>query len=338
MSFCPCHIVISTGSPGLLPNRPAAPAAARQRRAAGDEPRPGSSLRILRALGEDDRPGQVARPVRVEPRGLGEGDRRALGEDERGERVEVVATAVAPAARTLSRTPSAGAPNDQTTRPGAGDADRPVAVLEDRVGLGPRLRRLAQLERGLVREADGPAAAEERPLVGGRPARPAAGASSARSASARRRLDVDAGSCARSSVSAVVAKRVCTTDCSSAKSSTTASSAASATGVPATAVIATRARRPSGVPSACDDLGRRARARHRDDDVVGAAARAARRRRRRPSGRGRTPRAGRVRLRHEQRGAAADHRRRRPGCGQRRRAARRPPAATAAAGSRSRRP
>ena len=42
-----------------------------------------------------------------------------------------------------------------------------MAVLEDGIRLGPRLRRLAQLQRGLVREADRPAAAEERPAVGG---------------------------------------------------------------------------------------------------------------------------------------------------------------------------
>ena len=44
----------------------------------------------------------------------------------------------------------------------------------------------------------------------------------------------------------MVANRVCTTDCSSAKSSTTASSAAATTGVPGSAVIAVdRARGPA---------------------------------------------------------------------------------------------
>ena len=49
--------------------------------------------------------------------------------------------------------------------PRRGDADRAVAVLHRGVGLGPELRRLAQLERGLVRDAVGPPPAEEGHLL-----------------------------------------------------------------------------------------------------------------------------------------------------------------------------
>ena len=70
-------------------------------------------------------------------------------------------------------------------------ADRPVAILEGGVGLGPGLRRLAQLQRRLVREADGPAVAEERPLRDARwvaeRKRIAVSAASASSAATRRR-------------------------------------------------------------------------------------------------------------------------------------------------------
>ena len=49
----------------------------------------------------------------------------------------------------------------------------------------------------------------------------------------------------------MVANRVCTTDSSSAKSSTIASSAAAATGEPATAVTATVGTVPPRSPSSC---------------------------------------------------------------------------------------
>ena len=42
-----------------------------------------------------------------------------------------------------------------------------MAVLHRRIGLGPRLGGLTHLERRLVREPDGPAAAEEGELLGG---------------------------------------------------------------------------------------------------------------------------------------------------------------------------
>ena len=49
---------------------------------------------------------------------------------------------------------------------GRGDADRAVAILHGGVGLGPELRRLAQLERRFLDQADAPAAADEGDLFG----------------------------------------------------------------------------------------------------------------------------------------------------------------------------
>ena len=164
MSSCPCHIVISTGPPDFCVVAAAAAAAGQdggrdQRGQEADADHFGTS-------DEDDGAGQVARAVGVEAGGLGEGDARPLGEHERGERVEIGRDGRARRPRGRPRARSSAGPNEPHDGARAGDADRAVAVLEGRVGLGPRLGRLAQLQRRLARQPDGPAAAEERPAVG----------------------------------------------------------------------------------------------------------------------------------------------------------------------------
>ena len=69
-------------------------------------------------------------------------------------------------AATSAASPSGGVAEVPGDPAGCGDRDRAVAVLHGRVRLGPRLRGLAHLERGLVGEPDGPAAAEEGELLG----------------------------------------------------------------------------------------------------------------------------------------------------------------------------
>ena len=207
--------------------------------------------------------GRARRPRRARPRSAGRARARRAG---RGR----ARRSVAPAARRVVEQPSSGGPERPDDGARAGDADRAVAVLEGGVGLGPRLGRLAQLQRRLAGQPDGPAAAEERPPVG------LARLDRQRSVERGwRRRATEASrstpSCARSSVSAVVAKRVCTTDCSSAKSSTTTSSAASATGESGDRGDRDRAR-AGRAHQRVRDLGGRARARERDDDVVARRA------------------------------------------------------------------
>ena len=68
---------------------------------------------------EDDRAGQVAGAVGVEPGGLGERDPGALGEDERGERVEVGRDGDrAGRADALAAAPRRPRPRNHTAAPG----------------------------------------------------------------------------------------------------------------------------------------------------------------------------------------------------------------------------
>ena len=153
-------------------------------------------------LGKDDRARQVARAVGVQParprrarppcagraraRRAGRGRARPSARRPRG----------APRAM-----PSSGGPKrpDHGARPG--DADRPVAVLERRVGLGPRLRRTRAASAPPRwpgrRSSRGRGTPSGRP----RPARPAA-ARRARARASAATAATSSPSCARSSVSA----------------------------------------------------------------------------------------------------------------------------------------
>ena len=75
------------------------------------------------------------------------------------------ATTVAPVAAAASSTPPSTLAERPHDAPRPGHADRPVSVLHRRVRLGPRLGRLAQLERCLVRQSDGPSHAQEYEVV-----------------------------------------------------------------------------------------------------------------------------------------------------------------------------
>ena len=115
--------------------------------------------------------------------------------------------------------------------------------------------------------------------------------------------------CASSSASSVVANLVCTTDCSSAKSSPmTASAAAAATGVAGSAVISTFGTDRPAAPASSQDLGRRAGPGQHEHAVVAAARRHLRCREGVGLALAGGLARGRVRLRDEPGGTAADHR------------------------------
>src|SRR5690606_4714366 len=217
------------------------------------------------AVLEDDGPGEVAGPVGVVPAGLGAGHGEALGADEVGERVQ---------ASGRGRVGDQGAPDPvdvvgQSLRefaedPGdpslAGDADGPVAVLHRRVRLGPRAGGLPHLQRGLQRQAAGPAAAQEGELFGsahcgaegfgegplGVADRVVQGPYPGGQGTLRLQVGAEQREVGK------VANRVWTTDSSSAKSRTATASAARVTGDAGSAVTApvamvprTRCSRPS---------------------------------------------------------------------------------------------
>ena len=161
-------------------------------------------------------------------------------------------------------------------------------------------------------QADGPAAAEERPLLDRRRV-----GDGQRRLERARRVGGGGGRGAglrrdsRSSVSAPVAKRVCTTDCSSANGSAIAASARSADrGAGAVGDRRRACARRGRAPSACTHLARGAGARDRDEHVVAAPGRQLGGRERvRPAVAGALAQR-RVGLGHEQRRPAADRRRR----------------------------
>ena len=104
--------------------------------------------------------------VGVEAPGQCPGEGHALGAHEFGHRVERAGLEAGAGGGDLVGEPGgrfAEVPGDPARRR---DRDRAVPVLHRGVRLGPRLRGLAHLERRLVGEADGPAAAEERELLG----------------------------------------------------------------------------------------------------------------------------------------------------------------------------
>ena len=74
-------------------------------------------------------------------------------------------TTVAPVAAAASSTPPSTCAERPDHAPRPRDADRPVPILHRRVRLGPRLRRLPQFERRLVRQADAPSHAQEYEVV-----------------------------------------------------------------------------------------------------------------------------------------------------------------------------
>ena len=167
MSSWPCHIVISVTPPDLLVVASAAPAAACERQDddgrqgedwpdadhCGTSERTTERVRLRGRSGSSPAASASATPVRWARMSEASGSRSS-------------ATAMAPAARTLSSSASSADPEEPHRGARAGDADRAVAVLEGRVRLGPRLGGLAQLQRRLAGQPDGPAAAEERPAVG----------------------------------------------------------------------------------------------------------------------------------------------------------------------------
>ena len=181
--------------------------------------------------------------VRVAARRERRADSEALDADELGQRVAARALERRAGPLDIGRERRRQRPERPDERRAPGGADRPVAVLERRVGLAREGRRLAHLERRLAREADAPARARgRRSTLGGRIR---AAAPRARPPRRPRRARAAWPRCARSSASTVVAKRVCTTDRSSAKSRTIARSVRAASGALPSAVIATvvRARR-----------------------------------------------------------------------------------------------
>src|SRR2546423_602973 len=102
---------------------------------------------------QDDRPAQVGRLLGIEAVRLRETHRRAVDEDEIDHRV--LSGLDDGRARLAARCEHRGVELAQRPDRGLGSAraDRPVAVLHDRVGLGPRPGGLTKLQRGFVREA-----------------------------------------------------------------------------------------------------------------------------------------------------------------------------------------
>ena len=211
--------VLATGGHAaehVQPGRPEDPGL--QRRAAdvdGDDGEAVEPAHLSAARVEDDAERQRPRPVGVAAGLAGELDGEALGADEVGHRVEILAhelrsrrgDVVGQATRRLAEHPHDG--------PRPADADRAVAVLHRRVGLGPEAGGLAALQRRLLGDRRGPAATEERDLANrgrgdragrSRPPPSAAAMTPARSSPSE----------ARSRARTEVGKRVCTTDCSAA--------------------------------------------------------------------------------------------------------------------------
>ena len=190
---------------------------------------------------QDHRSGQVARVVGVEVALPGLREAEPVHPHELGQRVDVAVLEVR-AGRRAPAPPGPPAPRRTPRWPGPAAAmlDRAVPVLHRRVGLGPELGRLAQLEGGLLGQPDGPAAADEGHLLGvgqpGQALRLVLGQHRPGVRDGGRRGPRRATPAAAPAVE--VANRVCTTDCSSTSGSRMVRSASSVTGVPGVATIA----------------------------------------------------------------------------------------------------
>ena len=144
---------------------------------------------------------------------------------------------VAPVARDVVGHGRVGGAQDPDQAGGAGEADRSVAVFHRGVALGVGLGGLAELERRLVRDPDRPAVAQEDEVVEG--GRVVGQRHRDRALGVReRRAPSSSPRWARSNASAVVAKRVCTTDALVGEARSTRWPAARPIGESGTAVIA----------------------------------------------------------------------------------------------------
>src|ERR1051326_1998549 len=113
---------------------------------------------------QHDRTSQVLRALGTEAPGLGEIDGHPLDENELSHRIQSLASDSGPGARCVGEHARIDGPDGPYEGPGAGHADRAVAVFHRRVRLGPRGGRFAQLARRLVGEAHGPALPQEHEL------------------------------------------------------------------------------------------------------------------------------------------------------------------------------
>ena len=162
------------------------------------------------------RSAEVTWMVGVEASRAGERQGQPVYLDQFGHRIQRRHARVAlwPGRRPRSRV---GCGDHPDKRAGAGNADRAVSVFHGGICLGVRLCGLAELQRGFLGDADAPAVSQEHEVLGGERRR----YRSVRSTRARPGRSRGRGrhQMRTERASVVVAKRVCTTERSSANSS-----------------------------------------------------------------------------------------------------------------------